>query len=1118
MHPSRFVGGSAPAWAPRTSSAPWAEWLVAGALVAAASPLCAQPVARDDVYSTPAGTPFSVAAPDGVLANDTGQGLQAALVSNVSHGILLLNAAGGFFYLPGAGFSGNDSFTYQAVQGSLSSNFATVTISVIPAGGGNVPPVARADGYTLNEGQTLAVAAANGVLANDADANGNPLTAVLVAGVATGTLTFNPDGSFAYTPPADFSGSASFTYQVDDGMARSNTATVTLTINAVNDAPVAQADRYTTPEDTPLSVAANGVLGNDSDAEGDELIAALTRNVADGTLQLAADGSFTYTPPANFSGTTSFTYSARDAGGAESAPATVTIDVTAVNDRPFVSSSPPTTATEGVTYRYTLAAADPDGTTPTVSAPTLPGWLSFQAPATVSGTPDDDDAGTHEVLMSVTDGIAPPVVQRFDVTVAAVEDAPSIAPIPEQTATENAPFELALSRFVGDEDTPAASLTYAATAGLPGGLALSAAGQISGTPEIATSVGTHTVRFTVADGETTVPGQFVLTVLPAGRVDLAVTMSAAPNPVPLETPTAWTITVANRAQQVGAQGATLEASFEGEVPFAFDAPPASSGCTLTPSGNRSALKCSLGPLAANASTTLTLTGRGSVAGDVFATARVAVAGGAALDETTSNDTTTAALSVAQRVTGAPAQRIELADARAAATGDFNGDGFADLVVATGSAQGVVLFTNVADPANPGRRSFATPPQALGGEAVAADVAVADLDRDGDLDVVTAAGGGAPDRAFVNSAGVFASVPLGDAAAESRAVAVGDVNGDAFPDLGLASSGTSRVLLNGGSGAAFASGPGVGPHDARDALLVDLFGDALPELVVADAGGGAAVYRNAAGTFVLEATLATGPTSAVAAGDFNGDGRADLVFARDASTPPGVPSSLVLLNTSVTNGRFFAADELGAAPTAALAIRDFNLDSRADVLALNGYGVRLFMDAGAANGTFALHPLALATPGARAAAVGEFNNDNRIDLAVVGDGVAVFFNDGAGNFGQPDSNPPVIQLRGGATVEVTIDSPYVDAGATTTDPEDGDLTSRIVVVSTVDTSVLGTYTVTYTVTDLSGNPAAPVVRTVNVVPQPAASEGGGGALGIGVLALLAAALAPRRRAAAARSRA
>src|SRR5439155_23026070 len=101
--------------------------------------------------------------------------------------------------------------------------------------------------------------------------HGDLPTSVLVDGPSHGALTLNPNGSFTYTPAANFNGSDSFTYKASDGVAQSNVATVTLTISAVNDAPVALNDAYATNEDTPLTVSAPEVLGNDTDVDGDAL-------------------------------------------------------------------------------------------------------------------------------------------------------------------------------------------------------------------------------------------------------------------------------------------------------------------------------------------------------------------------------------------------------------------------------------------------------------------------------------------------------------------------------------------------------------------------------------------------------------------------------------------------------------------------------------------------------------------------------------------------------------------------------------------------------------------------------------------------------------------------------
>ena len=376
--------------------------------------------------------------------------LTALVVTPPVHGTLVLNADGSFTYTPAANYNGLDSFAYKANDGIADSNIATVAITISAV---NDAPVANNNGYSRNEDVTFTVAAP-GVLGNDTDSDGNPLTAILVSGQSHGTLTLNANGSFTFVPQANYNGPDSFTYKASDGIADSNVATVTITINPVNDAPVAAGDSYSTSEDTPLSVAAPGVLGNDTDIDSATLKAIKTSSPGHGTVTLDVDGSFLYTPAANFHGVDSFTYRAND-GTLSSTVATVTITVSAVNDAP-VANNQSRTLNEDGTRAITLTGSDVDGNplTYTIVTPPSHGTLTGTAPS-VTYVPAANYNGLDSFTFKANDGSLDSNIATVSLTVNPVNDAPVAQP-GSYTTTVNMP----VSGQLIASDAEGSTLTY----------------------------------------------------------------------------------------------------------------------------------------------------------------------------------------------------------------------------------------------------------------------------------------------------------------------------------------------------------------------------------------------------------------------------------------------------------------------------------------------------------------------------------------------------------------------------------------------------------------------------------------------------------------------------------
>lgn len=192
-------------------------------------------------------------------------------------------------------------------------------------------PVAVNDSYFVDEEGQLTVALASGVLNNDSDPDLDPISAVLVSDVYNGSLTLNGDGSFSYTPSADFNGTEFFEYKANDGGGDSNIATVTITVNPINDQPVTVDDGVSAMESVATVL---DLLSNDYDVDGDDLVITNLSQPANGTTQLNGDGTVTYTSNMPFVGTDTFTYTTNDLT-VDGNTGTVTVTVI-----PFVNTPP----------------------------------------------------------------------------------------------------------------------------------------------------------------------------------------------------------------------------------------------------------------------------------------------------------------------------------------------------------------------------------------------------------------------------------------------------------------------------------------------------------------------------------------------------------------------------------------------------------------------------------------------------------------------------------------------------------------------------------------------------------------------------------------------------------
>lgn len=408
---------------------------------------------------------------------------------------------------PGGGFSG-DIAEVRFYNGQLdASEYATIRSSITDFYS-NSAPVAVDDAYTTLEDELigLIIRGTDGVLQNDTDVDGDPLTAVLVDEPSHGTVILQPDGGFIYDSEANFFGVDSFTYAAQD-FRPSNTATVTITVEQKYDPVITSPETYKAIPAEVLSVSAdNGVLANDTNHDQVERQVILESDVTNGQLNLNADGSFTYDPQ-GFSGTETFSYRVFDQTQ-NTNPQTVTLIVNtppvAVNDQISLNEDVPLILTKEEGPLANDSDADGNELTARIVSPTTNGTVVVNEDGSIEYTPNPDYFGTDVFSYVLTDGVDDSNEAIVTLDVVAVNDVP-VGNSDVLFGVVDGVIELDESRGVLNNDFDIDSTDLSATletGPTNGQLTLNANGSLAYTPN-AGFEGTDEFTYRVSDGSLT---------------------------------------------------------------------------------------------------------------------------------------------------------------------------------------------------------------------------------------------------------------------------------------------------------------------------------------------------------------------------------------------------------------------------------------------------------------------------------------------------------------------------------------------------------------------------------------------------------------------------------------
>jgi hypothetical protein len=578
--------------------------------------------------------------------------------------------------------------------------------------------------------------------------------------------------------------------------------------------------------------------------------------------------------------------------------------------------------------------------------------------------------------------------------------------------------------------------------------------------------------------------KFDLLIREDDRADAELNIQVLTNPIGVGETSRWDLVIDNNGPGELAIG-TLTAEWATAGPaLALTAP---AQCSLSNNNTSTPrLTCDITALAAGNSLTFSVSGEQGGAGDNSLIGFVVTD-----DPKPGNNADLASAQVVAEFSEGPTQTIDFPGADIDA-GDLNGDGDIDVVAA--GAETLVYFNN-------GKRALSTAGTSLGGSSGGSAVVLLDWNGDTHLDIAIGGLAARTAEIFINDgSGSFASAArIQNNIGTVRDISAGDFNSDGLSEVVIA--GSSGIVIASNDGQDGASVASLNTAGALGLAVADIDRDGDRDIAAIRTGNRliGLYYNDGSGSNFSKSELQFGSVGTISITDIDFDGAPDLLLGLDGDDLQP-PQHQVAYQQG--NGEFSAAQSFGASPVTGLLTGDINDDGWTDIAAVNEGGVhQVYL--GSSQGSLSLASEQLVSSGMQHGVLVDFNNDESLDLVLIGPngaGIEIHANNGIGRLGRGDRVAPELTLLGERTITLAAGAAYVEAGATATDDIDGDVTNLIEISGSVNTTAVGTQTLTYRVSDRAGNTAS-AVRTIKIGVNEGTGGEGGGALSPALLLLL-----------------